>query len=163
MGSSPNLLLTRAKLKILVQMSISLFLKSYGRPYGEFSEPGFPHNFAKNNRQDLKLGCIDASRRQHHWNKTCKYPIYDTNLVYSQSTPSRFGWSTLHVPRFDSIFAGPCPNQLFVFWICKWDPHWRYVNSDNYSLVIGRSFRSSHLEAHARKSEHSTAVEMWAN
>ena len=41
-----NLLLTRAKLKILVQMSISLFLKSYGRSYGEFSEPGFPHNFA---------------------------------------------------------------------------------------------------------------------
>jgi hypothetical protein len=32
--------------------------------YGEFSEHGFPHNFAKNNRQDLKLSCIDASRRQ---------------------------------------------------------------------------------------------------
>jgi hypothetical protein len=45
-------------------MSISLFLKSYGRSYGELAEPGFPHNFAKNDRQDLKLGCIDASRRQ---------------------------------------------------------------------------------------------------
>jgi hypothetical protein len=64
MRSSPNLLLTRAKLKIQVQISISLFLKSYGRPYGEFSEPGFPHNFAKNDRQDLKMCCIDASRRQ---------------------------------------------------------------------------------------------------
>jgi hypothetical protein len=38
--------------------------KSYGRSYGEFSEPGFPHNFAKNHRQDLKMGCTDASRRQ---------------------------------------------------------------------------------------------------
>jgi hypothetical protein len=44
-------------------MSISLFLKSYGRSYGEFSDSGFPQNFAKNDRQDLKLGCIDASRR----------------------------------------------------------------------------------------------------
>ena len=61
MGSSPNLLSTRAKLKIPVQMSISLFLKSYGRSYGEFSEPGFPHKFAKNDRQDLKMGCTDAS------------------------------------------------------------------------------------------------------
>jgi hypothetical protein len=25
---------------------------------------GFPHNFAKNDRHDLKMGCIDASRRQ---------------------------------------------------------------------------------------------------
>ena len=46
-------------------MSISLFLKSYGSSHGEFSELGFPHNFAKkDDRQDLKLGCIDASRRQ---------------------------------------------------------------------------------------------------
>jgi hypothetical protein len=46
-------------------MSISLFLKSYGRDYGEFSGPGFPDNFVKKkDRQDLKLGCIDASRRQ---------------------------------------------------------------------------------------------------
>jgi hypothetical protein len=44
-----------------VQISFELFLKSYGESYGEFSEPGFPHNFAKNDRQDLKLGCIDAS------------------------------------------------------------------------------------------------------
>ena len=39
-------------------------LKSYGRSYGEFSEPGSPHNFAENDRQDLQLGCIDASRHQ---------------------------------------------------------------------------------------------------
>jgi hypothetical protein len=44
--------------------NIDFALKSYGRPFGEFSEPGFPHNFAKNDRHDLKLGCIDASRRQ---------------------------------------------------------------------------------------------------
>jgi hypothetical protein len=31
-------------------------------------------------------------------------------IVYSQSTPSRFGRLTLHVPRSDSTFAGPCPN-----------------------------------------------------
>ena len=37
---------------------------SYGESYGEFSEPGFPHNFAKNDRLDLNMGCIDASRRQ---------------------------------------------------------------------------------------------------
>ena len=56
---------TWAKWKILVQISISLFLKSYGGSYGEFSEPGFPHNFAKNDRQGLlEMGCIDASRRQ---------------------------------------------------------------------------------------------------
>jgi hypothetical protein len=35
------------KMKSLVQISISLFLKSYGESYGEFSEPGFPHNFTK--------------------------------------------------------------------------------------------------------------------
>jgi hypothetical protein len=29
-----------------------------------FLERGFPHNFAKNDRQDLKMGYIDASRRQ---------------------------------------------------------------------------------------------------
>jgi hypothetical protein len=33
-------------------------------PYGKFSELGFPHNFAKNDRQDLKMGYTDASRRQ---------------------------------------------------------------------------------------------------
>ena len=53
-----------AKSKILVKISISLFLKSYGGSYGEFSEPGFPHNFAKSDRQGLKMGCIDASGRQ---------------------------------------------------------------------------------------------------
>jgi hypothetical protein len=64
MGSSLNLLLTWAKWKILVQMSISPFLKSYGGSYGEFSGPGFPHNFAKYDCRGLKMGCIDASRRQ---------------------------------------------------------------------------------------------------
>jgi hypothetical protein len=29
-----------------------------------FLSPGFPHNFAKNNRHDLKMGYIDTSRRQ---------------------------------------------------------------------------------------------------
>jgi hypothetical protein len=33
-------------------------------PYRKFLEPGFPHTFAKNDRQDLKMGCTDASRRQ---------------------------------------------------------------------------------------------------
>ena len=33
-------------------------------PCRKFFEPGFPHNFAKNDRQDLKMGCTDASRRQ---------------------------------------------------------------------------------------------------
>ena len=49
---------------LLVQISISLFLQSYGGSYSEFSELGGHHNFAKNDRQDLKMGCIDASRRQ---------------------------------------------------------------------------------------------------
>ena len=31
----------------------------------KFRSAGFPHNFAKNKyRQDLKMGCIDVSRRQ---------------------------------------------------------------------------------------------------
>ena len=29
----------------------------------EFMSPGFPHNFVKKNRQELKMGYIDASRR----------------------------------------------------------------------------------------------------
>ena len=33
-------------------------------PDGKFSEPGFPHNFAQNDRQYLKMGCTDASRHQ---------------------------------------------------------------------------------------------------
>jgi hypothetical protein len=53
-----------AKWEILVHMSISLFSKSYGRSLRKISEPGFPHNFAKNDRQDLKMGCTDSSRRQ---------------------------------------------------------------------------------------------------
>jgi hypothetical protein len=36
-----------AKSKILVQMSISLFSKSYGKSPQKFFEPSFPHNFAK--------------------------------------------------------------------------------------------------------------------
>jgi hypothetical protein len=40
------------------------FLTRMVNPYGKFSEPGFAHNFAKNDRQDLKMGCTDASRRQ---------------------------------------------------------------------------------------------------
>ena len=48
-----------------IQMSISLFfVNRMVNPYGKFSEPGFPHNFAKNDHQDLKMGCTDASRRQ---------------------------------------------------------------------------------------------------
>jgi hypothetical protein len=61
------LLSTWAKWKTLVHISISLSLKSYGGSYGEFSELGFPHNFApqkKEDRHDLKMGCIDVSRRQ---------------------------------------------------------------------------------------------------
>jgi hypothetical protein len=65
MGTFLNLLSALGKMDLLVQISISPFLKkSYGRSYCEFSEPGFPRNFAKNDRQDQKLGCIDASRRQ---------------------------------------------------------------------------------------------------
>jgi hypothetical protein len=33
-------------------------------PYGKFFESGFSHNFAKNDRQDLKIRRTDASRRQ---------------------------------------------------------------------------------------------------
>jgi hypothetical protein len=58
------LLFVWQKWGILVQMSISLFSKSYGKSSLKFSERGFPHNFAKNDRQALKMGCTDASRRQ---------------------------------------------------------------------------------------------------
>jgi hypothetical protein len=45
--------------------SAFFFLNRMLNPYGKFSEPGFPHNFAqKNDRHDLKMGCTDASRRQ---------------------------------------------------------------------------------------------------
>ena len=64
-GNWSNLLFALGKMDFLVQISISLFLKSYGESYyGKFSEPGFPHNFVKNGRQDLNIGCIDASRRR---------------------------------------------------------------------------------------------------
>jgi hypothetical protein len=52
------------KMHFLVQISIWLFLKSYGESYGEFFEPGFPYNFARNDRQNLKMDCVDASRHQ---------------------------------------------------------------------------------------------------
>jgi hypothetical protein len=66
-GSCRNPTVRLAKWEILVQMSISLFFffpKSYGKSLLKFSERGFPHNFAKNDRQELKMGCTDASRRQ---------------------------------------------------------------------------------------------------
>jgi hypothetical protein len=53
-----------AKWEILVEKPISLFSKSYGKSLQKFFERGFPHNFAKNGRQELKIGCTDASRRQ---------------------------------------------------------------------------------------------------
>jgi hypothetical protein len=61
-GRNPTVRL--AKWKILVQMSISLFQNRMVNPCRKFSDPGFPHNFAKNDRQELKIGCTDASRRQ---------------------------------------------------------------------------------------------------
>jgi hypothetical protein len=45
-------------------VDFAFFQNRMVNPYGKFSEPGFPHNFAKNDRQDLKMGCTDASRRQ---------------------------------------------------------------------------------------------------
>jgi hypothetical protein len=53
-----------AKWEILVQMSISLFQNRMVNTCRKFSDPGFPHNFAKNDRRDLKMGCTDASRSQ---------------------------------------------------------------------------------------------------
>ena len=72
MGSGQNPTVRLANWEILVQMSISLSLffiyikkNRMVNPNGKFSEPGFPHNFAKkNDRLDLKMGCTDASRRQ---------------------------------------------------------------------------------------------------
>jgi hypothetical protein len=62
-------LFTCAKLKILVQMSISSIFFLLHRMVNPFFplfcwEPGFPHNFAKNDRHNLKMGGTDASRRQ---------------------------------------------------------------------------------------------------
>jgi hypothetical protein len=51
-------------------MSISPFLKNrmvLGRSYGEFSEPSFHHNFAKNDRHDLKLGSTPATICAQNW------------------------------------------------------------------------------------------------
>ena len=48
----------------LVQNADLQPLKLYGGLVGKISETGFPHHFAKNDRQELKMGCIDASRRQ---------------------------------------------------------------------------------------------------
>ena len=46
-------------------VDIAFFLKIVWYIHTEFSEHGFPHDFAKkNDRQDLKMGCTDASRRQ---------------------------------------------------------------------------------------------------
>jgi hypothetical protein len=44
-------------------VDLAVFKIVHGGSYGEFSERGFPHNFAQNGRQDLKMGCIDASRQ----------------------------------------------------------------------------------------------------
>jgi hypothetical protein len=41
-----------------------VFFNRMVNPDGKFSEPSFPHNFTGNYRQDLKMGCTDASRRQ---------------------------------------------------------------------------------------------------
>jgi hypothetical protein len=35
------------EIDLLVQISISQFLKSHGGSYGVFSEPGFPRNFTQ--------------------------------------------------------------------------------------------------------------------
>jgi hypothetical protein len=45
-------------------IDFAFFQNRMVNPYRKFSEPGFPHNFAKNDRHDLKIGCTDASRRQ---------------------------------------------------------------------------------------------------
>jgi hypothetical protein len=47
-----------------VDFASSSFFNRMVNPYGKFSESGFPHNFTKNDRQDLKMGCTDVSRRQ---------------------------------------------------------------------------------------------------
>ena len=54
-------------------MSISLFfLNRMVNPYGKFSEPGFPHNFAKNDRQDLKMGYAVRMRLDTSYNLCSK-------------------------------------------------------------------------------------------
>jgi hypothetical protein len=44
--------------------NVDFFFNRMMNPYGTFSDPGFPHNFAGNYRQELKMGCMNASRRQ---------------------------------------------------------------------------------------------------
>jgi hypothetical protein len=46
------------------EQSRTMFLIFYGGLYGEISVTWFSHNVAKNSRHDLKVSCIDASRRQ---------------------------------------------------------------------------------------------------
>jgi hypothetical protein len=45
-------------------VDFAFFQNRMVNPYGKFSEPCFPHNFAENYRRELKMGCTDASRRQ---------------------------------------------------------------------------------------------------
>jgi hypothetical protein len=45
-------------------VDFAFFFNRMVNPCGKFSELGFPHNFAGNYRQDLKMGRTDASRRQ---------------------------------------------------------------------------------------------------
>jgi hypothetical protein len=74
---------------------------------------------------------LGVRERYHYmyWNDTCKYPIYDINLVRILQLLSK----TLQLPIINSIFAGPCLNQLFLF-ICRAECHWeicelRYLQS----------------------------------
>ena len=45
-------------------VDFAFFQNRMVNPCRKCFEPGFPHNFAKNDRQELKMGCTDASRRQ---------------------------------------------------------------------------------------------------
>ena len=68
------------KMDFLVQKSIQLFLKKKFRP------TGFPHNLAKNDRHDLKMGYIDASRgsrRQLQLYKLCSK--LGSKLIFRQN------------------------------------------------------------------------------
>ena len=53
-----------AKWKSWYKSRFRFFQNRMVNPCRKFFEPGFPHNFAKNDRQELKMGCTDASRRQ---------------------------------------------------------------------------------------------------
>jgi hypothetical protein len=52
-------------------------------PMANFSEPGFPHYFAKKDRHDLKMGCIDASRRQLHTYNLCS-KLQGSKLIFDE-------------------------------------------------------------------------------